>query len=981
MAITAQGLYSDRARSLFGMQAAAVATSTTSPVELFVKGQQDLINKLTAAGKDQVQLLKAQIKLLTDIKKSQSTFGVSDLLMTKILTKFTAGLFGGLSRVGTVVGAGIAGSGVAAVKLLSPMTKGITEGVARLGTFLKTGVLELVSGTTKFFGNMFSSISRTIASVGRPVANVVAALTTLKAGSMADFGGGILKSFGKVSGILGRIGSKFLIPLAAIFTAFDLFKGFNNADEILGRGNVGIIGRIGSAISSTVNSLLMGIPDWISDKLGFKNFAQMVDSGGISLGNYASKMADTMKEAISGTFDYVTSFASGITDYIKSLWESAKASSIGTFLGRVTGLFSTTSTNPTVTADPSLGLNKASPVAATNAVAINAIQQTNRVANTAIQTQQQGVEALEDSLDKSLKEQKNGIFASLTNFLGNAWDTTKKGAAVFGGMAADMVASTPDLVARGAGGSISGANETPFAAPEGVQSPSGRPSTGTPGTLEYTPGASSVADLANASVKQKLSIGQREYEGVDPRLRDIIQETTKTLPKGWRAEVISGSEPRSRGGRHPEGKAVDIQLYDDKGRKLDNYQLDEQGTGKDFRTYEMFAQNARKIQMEKYPDLNKSFKWGGYFWNGGIGNYGAADSMHFDIGGGPTGAGNWDQGLTRGRGSFDRGGPSSQGVSDWSKFKFNTFGADAPGTGTGVAGAARPTFGTNTSGASANDPVMASVLASARAKSFAEMDADPQLKATVLGLLSKENANHPEGPLEALVNRTAARGMSVRQAVYGGFYGPINRGQVSPLTGEAAKKYEKAYERVRFGSNDIGLRTDQGMVNEHRWADSVAGQGRGRKAQINGEWYSDMGPFAENWSKGILGKVDAIRQEQAKVAEKAYAQGAVGVLGGLGSASVGTKGTSALNSLYKEQGSAIGKSIVETVNSQPQQPTFTPAPISSPLTPAQPPVPGSINAQNPKGAPSDPVSTQPSTKDISSIDEYSMLMINSSVMA
>jgi hypothetical protein len=78
------------------------------------------------------------------------------------------------------------------------------------------------------------------------------------------------------------------------------------------------------------------------------------------------------------------------------------------------------------------------------------------------------------------------------------------------------------------------------------------------------------------------------------------------------------------------------------GKALANYQ-----DPSTFRAYEQFAQVARQVQMEKYPELANQFRWGGYF-SGGRGKYGAMDQMHFDLGGGRVGmgGGSWENGLT-----------------------------------------------------------------------------------------------------------------------------------------------------------------------------------------------------------------------------------------------------------------------------------------------------------------------------------------------
>ena len=119
-----------------------------------------------------------------------------------------------------------------------------------------------------------------------------------------------------------------------------------------------------------------------------------------------------------------------------------------------------------------------------------------------------------------------------------------------------------------------------------------------------------------------------------------IIEASVILPDGYTTQLTSGVRPGDSR-FHGRGKAIDIQLYLN-GRALGRYQV-----ASDFRHYEIFAQKARQIQTSKYPELNTAFRFGGYF-SGTRANYGALDSMHFDIGGSAglgTGGGSWENGL------------------------------------------------------------------------------------------------------------------------------------------------------------------------------------------------------------------------------------------------------------------------------------------------------------------------------------------------
>lgn len=131
----------------------------------------------------------------------------------------------------------------------------------------------------------------------------------------------------------------------------------------------------------------------------------------------------------------------------------------------------------------------------------------------------------------------------------------------------------------------------------------------------------------------------RGADKVNPALVDILSEAANRL--GVKVEAYSGYRPGDPR-QHGKGKATDVRIIGADGKAIPNYQSPE-----GFSQYEKLAQEARKVQMEKYPDLDQNFRWGGYF-AGGKGKYGAMDLMHFDLGGSPNlgmAGGSWDKGL------------------------------------------------------------------------------------------------------------------------------------------------------------------------------------------------------------------------------------------------------------------------------------------------------------------------------------------------
>lgn len=132
-------------------------------------------------------------------------------------------------------------------------------------------------------------------------------------------------------------------------------------------------------------------------------------------------------------------------------------------------------------------------------------------------------------------------------------------------------------------------------------------------------------------------------EKVDPRLVDVLRRAAEEFPLRVEVTPSGGSNARkSQSSQHNKNKAIDIQIYDENDKPISNYQ-----DGSSFRTYEQFAQTARKIQQEQYPELGKNLRWGGYF--SGKKNYGALDLMHFDLGGSDNlgmAGGSWEKGLS-----------------------------------------------------------------------------------------------------------------------------------------------------------------------------------------------------------------------------------------------------------------------------------------------------------------------------------------------
>lgn len=128
---------------------------------------------------------------------------------------------------------------------------------------------------------------------------------------------------------------------------------------------------------------------------------------------------------------------------------------------------------------------------------------------------------------------------------------------------------------------------------------------------------------------------------LNPQLRDILSEATKTLPDGYRA-IVHSADRQTNNSNHSHGRAMDLAILDPSGKPIfkDDYKGDSP-TGRAygnyqnpsaFKDYERLAQAAKEYQEAKYSKT--PFRWGGYFG----GNYGKMDLMHFDVTGGPEGS-------------------------------------------------------------------------------------------------------------------------------------------------------------------------------------------------------------------------------------------------------------------------------------------------------------------------------------------------------
>ena len=92
---------------------------------------------------------------------------------------------------------------------------------------------------------------------------------------------------------------------------------------------------------------------------------------------------------------------------------------------------------------------------------------------------------------------------------------------------------------------------------------------------------------------------------LDPRLISILQQAASFSTYNIVGESgVRPYNPKERTINHPNGWAMDVQLVDENGKVLNNYQ-----NGASFAAYEQFAQIARAIQQRRIPSPLLGSRW------------------------------------------------------------------------------------------------------------------------------------------------------------------------------------------------------------------------------------------------------------------------------------------------------------------------------------------------------------------------------------
>jgi hypothetical protein len=137
------------------------------------------------------------------------------------------------------------------------------------------------------------------------------------------------------------------------------------------------------------------------------------------------------------------------------------------------------------------------------------------------------------------------------------------------------------------------------------------------GSITKRPGQSDYKEGTERLFHQAGNLG-----GINPKLTRLMKDSSRDLPEGYRAEIISGHDARSTGTtNHPNGLASDIKIYDAEG-KLVPYNRGGPGMA----VYEQFHQSIVERGKVLYP--KEKFIWGGTWISAAAGH---GDPMHMQI--------------------------------------------------------------------------------------------------------------------------------------------------------------------------------------------------------------------------------------------------------------------------------------------------------------------------------------------------------------
>lgn len=330
--------FHDSIRQMFTGSVGATATnSLASTFSSSANSLESLVRSSKEYNLKAMHMMQEQTKLLRQLVKKTDGGGSGGLSWLDLLLLKGKGKGGILKNLPKFILATVADAlGIStAVAAAGGMGKSLASGIK---VMVSKGMVLVNKAITKNVGAVFSMV----AAAGRPILAPLAGLKNVLTSS------GVMKLLATATTglkFLPRVLGKLFLPITALMGIVDSFKGWSNAEAILGKSNVSFWDRVSSAIGSAVNGLLLGIPDWLVGMFGGGNTSTLLASAkdkvvdgikvmgnGIgtfaynaasylfsnipSVANLLGNAATTVYDKVTSSFDYVTTT---IWDSITSL--------------------------------------------------------------------------------------------------------------------------------------------------------------------------------------------------------------------------------------------------------------------------------------------------------------------------------------------------------------------------------------------------------------------------------------------------------------------------------------------------------------------------------------------------------------------------------------------------------------------------------------------------------------------------------------
>lgn len=996
-AITANGLYGDRARSLFSMAmpanngSATSSTSAQSVMEKTLSSMSKLAGNTASTNKDIIRLLNKQVQLLTVLTRKDGGLSISDLLIAKYLGKFASAAAAGIGSVAGGIGT-----------LAGGVARTIKGGVGKAFDVLKVG---MIGGINRVVGTVTSGIT----SFFKPIMSGVKAITGLfTMGNAGKIVSTVVSALPRAIGIIGRGISKLFWPLTAAMGIFDGFKGAFNADKILGKNKTSMFEKFSVGLSEAINGVLLGAPNWISKQFGFQNFAQFNDKIQESIKGVFTSIYDNVSGGISKFSATVSDGFSRFKDKLGELGDWARnllnlgpaatpeqinnAKSSGARVGAIISQAAGNPTTPKSSAIDVKGLMSAdrldkiqenlnsqqvtaqtTPVAkaaiTTTTAAVTAINEVTKTANAAIEDNTKKSKGLLEKLvGNELSDNIGDVFKGLNAAADTLQADMMKSIGHIAGASASYIAGTPTNsginspgnpgAIRGRGGSSGGAGATGSWI-SGTAGATG----GTGGTLgALVAGAESAADGYNAYNKGTSGgriIGADKKQDIENMsIGEIMRR--QALPMGDPDRLFATGKYQVIPDTMKEGVA---KLGLDPNQKFDKDTQE--------RFFRDYLVGAKRPQIRDFITGKSDSKAAAI----------EALSNEFASFGGVNGYGKY------GSGNKVSVGPQQSGAAlDAMRNKY----AEGIKNGLSTEEAYAQAFGA--AGVKSISQVVGNGLIPVKQSDGSTKMVNPNGAqgqafgggATNTATTQLAQVLQGQGQVPGGINRFTA----FNDNYHAGSRSKHASGLAMDFTLNDASKSAEAAEFMRSQLRKAGLKDDQfKVIDEYLNPSSRATAGHIHSQFADAAAAAIYSKFAsENpealKAQGINKLTDEEKYKSSPFGNTPEAIARRKTIAGIQALKDGnlTTGIDSLPDVAKSFGEAVGKAVTDRVES-PKTPEFVPTP-AAPLGGTTPQAAGSAVTTNPTGASTSPVNTPPpNVREVPSIDEYSMLLPNSTMMA